>query len=425
MRSFHSQGALSCFPAETNNGDVMKRTSRLLFRIFLPLALLMVVVATLFLVKGRTRVVSSEPCLVEPTESPVCDSGSVDDSAVLRALRWLKKHQHSSGCWTGGWSESGPGSDMDVAAGMTGLALLPFLAYGQTTESPEFGDTVANALSWLVENQLEGGGWNRKYQHAIATFAMAEAYALMRIPPLRPTVERGLDIIIAGQNSQGGWRYELAPSEPSSASASAWCCLALKAGQMAGLDRPGMEDAMRQAVEGWKTLFNESAGTGTFQYMVGNDAYPGLTGSGVYSLQLLGAANLPETRAAVRYLVERRSGFDWENARWQDVYYWYFDTEALYHEGGTIWREWSRAFSREIYAAQRVIPFGLADTEGRMASIGYWCKKNHRVMDTALCTLMLVWRRTLPVFDRESAPELLESEPRDEADRTVDIIIEL
>ena len=42
-----------------------------------------------------------------------------------------------------------------------------------------------------------------------------------------------------------------------------------------------------------------------------------------------------------------------------------------------------------------------------------------------LCTLMLIWRRTLPVFDRESAPELLESEPRDEADRTVGIIIEL
>ena len=99
------------------------------------------------------------------------------EGAVLRALRWLKKHQEADGCWR---LESGGGNpQVGAAPAMTGLALLAFLAHGDTPAGEEFGATVKSAIRWLVEKQDATGHFAGRdphdYSHPIATYALAEA----------------------------------------------------------------------------------------------------------------------------------------------------------------------------------------------------------------------------------------------------------
>lgn len=326
--------------------------------------------------------------------------------AALRALRWLKLHQEEDGRWTG--TSGGGAGRRDVDAAMTGLALLTYLARGETpsrSSSPEFAETIESAMRWLVANQRADGGWARSYQHPIVTYALCEAYGMTRIPSVRAAAERGLDILIAGQNPQGGWRYAMQPTDPSDSSVMGWCVQALKAGQIAGLHRPGLEAAMKRAVQGWQGLFRGSAEMGGFGY-----TSPGirpLTGIGVLSLQLLGAAQADQAQGGMRHLIGNRNTFDWNEASWRDIYFWYYDTQARFHEGGESWEDWNRRFALPLVHAQIRIPNAIADLEGNMADIGYWCTGNDRggrVMDTTLSALQLmVYYRYLPTYQTPAA----------------------
>ena len=64
-----------------------------------------------------------------------------NETAVLLALRWLKKNQESDGSWG------------KTKPAMTSLALLTYLAHAETPDSAEFGFTVEQAMRWLLENQ--------------------------------------------------------------------------------------------------------------------------------------------------------------------------------------------------------------------------------------------------------------------------------
>jgi hypothetical protein len=321
--------------------------------------------------------------------------GGHTEAAVMRALRWLKKNQAGDGSWLGGRGLN----NVEVKAAMTGLALLTFLAHGETTGSPEFGETVAKAIKWLVDHQIAGGGWDREYQHPIATYALCEAYGMTRIPEVRDAAERGLDIVIAGQNAAGGWRYTMTSGDGSDASVMSWCVQALKAGHIAGLERPGLESAMKRAIKGWQGNYKGNSQMGEFQYLPGNDLSKGLTGAGVLSLQLLGAAQTSEAQGGIRHLIANRNTFNWDAAGWKDIYYWYYETQARFQEGGASWRDWNSKFSVPLVKAQEVIPKAIADLEGNMVDIGYWCKGSHRVMTTAMSALQLmVYYRYLPTF---------------------------
>ena len=103
--------------------------------------------------------------------------GAATEDAVLKALRWLKRNQKPDGSWQG------------VSTAMTGLALLCYLAHGDTPQSKEFGHTVEMAIKYLVSQQKADGnfsntGGHHSYGNAIANYALAEAYGTD--PHLRP-----------------------------------------------------------------------------------------------------------------------------------------------------------------------------------------------------------------------------------------------
>ena len=78
----------------------------------------------------------------------------------------------------------------------TGLALLTFLAHGETPSSKEFGTTVRKAMEWLCSDKIHV---NQNYAHAIKAYALAEAYAMTGVSILEDAMNRSIRIIIDGQ----------------------------------------------------------------------------------------------------------------------------------------------------------------------------------------------------------------------------------
>jgi len=313
------------------------------------------------------------------------------ECAVLRALRWLKREQHADGYWS------------KQKHAMTGLALLAYLAHGDTPASDEFGLTVESAIRWLVENQGADGGFPRRYEHAIATYALCEAYGMTRVPAVKYAAERAVDIIIKGQNPTGGWDYGLNSTARDDTSVMGWCAQALKAADLTGLENEGLKESMDLAIKGFQKNAHPSGG---FGYTGPGEG--GLTGVGVLCMQLLGAAGKPEARSGLLWL--SRATFDWKEP-WGSfpIYYWYYITQAKFHAGGNVWKAWNRQFATGLIRNQIVLKGAGVNDE----DIGYWeppaGKKGHSdgpVMDTALCTLQLeVYYRNLRTLEEVEQPD--------------------
>ncbi len=327
---------------------------------------------------------------------------------VLRALRWLARNQNEDGSWG------------KTKPAMTALALLAYLAHDDTPASPEFGSTVEAGLRYLVGAQQPNGRFagadGHDYTQPIAAYALAEAYGMTRVPQLKDAAVKAVNVVIAGQNPSGGFNYGLKPSSRDDTSYMAWCVQALKAAKVAGLSAyaPGLDACMQKSVLGFRKNYGEANGYGGFGY-TGPSTVHGLSGAGVLCMQILGEARSREVCNTLPML-QQKWAFDWEKPpAGSVVYYWYYITQALFHEGGTAWGVWNKQFSHGLVAAQEIIDkdnSGYVDHKGNAHEIGSWTSPannehtggNGKVMDTILCTLMLeVYYRYLPAFlkDRE------------------------
>ena len=76
------------------------------------------------------------------------------------------------------------------------------------------------------------------YCHAMATCALSEAYAMSRDDRrLQAAVRRAIGYTLRAQDrASGGWRYR--PSDPGDTSQLGWQVMALKSGQLAGIEIP-------------------------------------------------------------------------------------------------------------------------------------------------------------------------------------------
>ena len=129
--------------------------------------------------------------------------GDAVETSVRRALQWLQENQRDDGSW-------GDTEDMSRRVGYTGLGLLAFLAHGETPDSKLYGQTTEMAIRWLVGLQSEGGLFcslagdegHGVYGHAIATYAISEAYGMTRIPSLRQAMSKAVGVIVDGQQAR-------------------------------------------------------------------------------------------------------------------------------------------------------------------------------------------------------------------------------
>ena len=343
---------------------------------------------------------------------------------------------------------------------MTGLALLTFLAHGETTDSRcvEFGPTVEKGIKYLIENQAENGLFKsadgNNYAHPIATYALCEAYSMMRTPNLKEAAEKALRHIVRGQHPNGGWDYNMRQSERDDTSYMGWCAQAVKAAHIArNLEVDNLDAVFRNAVNGFKKNANPSGGFGYTDRGRG-----GLSGVGVLCMQLLGAGKEPEVNDALAFLDDCAFSFpDWKRQPYSGaspVYYWYYITQARFQAGGDRWDGWNRQFQPELVKRQIVVKGAIAGPDGTLRDIGYWdspsAGEHHggggapieavawndgkevpvkgtlggRVQDTALCALQLmVFYRNLPTFQTPDAFAGTDIGIDDKADVRVNIVL--
>jgi hypothetical protein len=326
------------------------------------------------------------------------------ETAVLKSLQWLKNNQSPDGSWRG----------QDITA-MTGLALLAYLAHGEVPGSKEFGEPVTKGIKNLLTRQDARGFFSKNvYAHAIATYAMAEAFTLTRILELKTPLEKGVRIILDGQQPNGGFDYNYRKEQRFDTSVTGWQIQALKAALIAGIKLPGLEEALQRSA---RFLQNEAfAGDGSgFVYEGKNGSTaakggrPSMTGVGTLCLQMLGKPASPQVRIGLKAL--HKAELDWPDSGKAGVYSGYYVTQAKFQGGDKAeWLRWNKQMQNKLLARQH--------------PDGHWEQGDYdngsHVYTTALCTLMLeVYYRYLPTYAKQ--PESVPLKDRSPEEVSVDV----
>lgn len=327
-------------------------------------------------------VIMSHRCSESTRKKAMLNSGGNEacEEAVMKALRWLKKTQKVDGSWT---------SENQTA--MTGFAILAFLGHCETPKSKEFGTTVTKAILYLIHTAQKEGNDGKiitsalskndwVYEHAIATYALAEAYTFCKaldieIDHLDTVTKKAGKIIIKGQGRRGGWVYKYEPTSEGDNSVGYWQLQALKAYKLTKL---GSVSAInRVSGKALRYLKSAQAKNGIIGYFKNPKKYPGLTGGGVLAFQIWGQANSHTVGLGIKYISEN-SAFNWNNEN-SNLYYHYYNAQAMINFGGEKWGKYNARF-RDV----------LLDEQN---DDGSWTHKHTNYsnlhMNTCLATLML------------------------------------
>lgn len=272
--------------------------------------------------------------------------GQYAEAAVLRALEWLRINQNKDGSWGT--------NDKEAYAG---LAILTYLAHGETTASEKYGPTIELAIRYLIARQNEKGEFAKTensggvYGHAICSYAISEAYGMTRIPSLKPVMERATQLLLNGQKDHGGWimyTFDKGDTSRWDVSLSGFCIQALKAAYIAGAETAKLKEGMDKAAE---FLMKRQRADGGFPYSAANPGrQPNMTAVSVLCLQLLGYGENTATKSGLNYL--RDADCSWTNPEQAPIYSWYYVSQAKFHQGGASWSAWNNKFAPTLIRNQ-------------------------------------------------------------------------
>ena len=345
-------------------------------------------------------------------------------SELKAALRWLHFHQDKDGRWDqDGFAKNcdtrksakcdGKGtSQYDV--GVTGLALLAFMGSGYTHRVGDFKETVKKGINWLVAQQKEDGSIGKTeaeswiYNHAIATQALCEAYALTCDPKLKEQCEKAVEFIIKVQNKDSGWKYE-PQSNRGGSSITAWTLLAVNAARNAGFS---VEKSVFEGALNWFDHVTDERGHVGCKRLGhrGCDIYgrcefyeklPSMTAAAVLC-RILCKQKTNEKKIAKSVDLLMKNLPDWNKPKNTkvDFYYWFFGTYSMFQYGGKDWHKWNTAMKKALLDTQRV--GGCAD--GSWDPVGKWGMVGGRVYATAMncLTLEVYYRYTRAGSDKKN-----------------------
>jgi hypothetical protein len=332
--------------------------------------------------------------------------GGTDQSeaAVKLGLNWLATHQYADGHWSLNQLDppekklpataGGGGTQSDTAA--TGFGLLPYLGSGHTHRSGDYQVTVSLAVRWLTEQQKPNGDLfvgpasnAHMYSHGIAAIALCEAYGLSQDPALAEPAQRSLNFIVAAQHQgTGGWRY--VPGDAGDTSVVGWQVMALKSGEMAGLNVPA--PSLELANKWLASAAGAGGALGTFGYQ-GPGGSAAMTAEGLLCRQFLGARRGdPQMKAGAIYLLQNLPQPGRESS-----YYWYYATQVMYHMQGDYWAKWNEHL-RDMLVSTQVKDGHQAGTWNPQDQ---WEQSGGRLYATSLRLLMLqVYYRHLPLYQQ-------------------------
>ncbi len=328
-------------------------------------------------------------------------------AAVDAALQWLVAHQDEDGRWDAdqfmkhdlkGQICDGPGNPVhDV--GVTGLALLALLGNGSTMRVGPHKDAVKRAAQWLRSQQAENGlvGTNAShdfvYDHAIATFALCEAYGLSNYRLLAEPAQKALNYLESHRNPYAVWRYQPRDND-NDTSVTTWAAFALCSGKFFGLQT---NETAHELIGVWYDQVTDDSGRAGYSKRGEPSSrkpgdhgqrFPPERGEAMTAAALAGRFFLGQTpeqkpiMARSAHLLLARPP-QWEKGS-IDPYYWYMGTLAMYQMGGEAWAGWSPHLSVLVEKQRRDDNFA-----GSWDPVGVWDEDGGRVQVTALNALTL------------------------------------
>ncbi|HTN76477.1 MAG TPA: prenyltransferase/squalene oxidase repeat-containing protein [Pirellulaceae bacterium] len=326
------------------------------------------------------------------------------ERAVAAALNWLARHQNGNGSWSidhrGGCRNgvcSGSG-EVKSDAGATAMGLLPFLAAGQTHQSRgPYQKNINAGLGWLIQNQkptgdLSAGSSSQMYTHGLATIALCEAYGMTQDSRVGYAAQAAVNFIQSGQNPQGSWRYTHGSAD-SDTSVHGWQVMALKSGQMAGLQVT--PDAMARSKRFLDLVATGGRYKELFGYTPGGGPTLPMTSVGLLATQYLGAGrDDPKIMGGVEYLSKNLPALERRN-----VYYWYYATQVMHNVPGPEWDKWNRAMRGILISTQEKNGCAAGSWDPDKPSPDPWGRQGGRLMCTSLsCLTLEVYYRYLPLY---------------------------
>ena len=254
------------------------------------------------------------------------------EAAVDRAIEYLASKQDPAGWWPQGVS-SKPNT------GVNALCLLAFMGRGHAPGRGPYRETGGRAVDFIVESKQkdgvlvrpEGNSHGPMYEHALATLAVIEASGWIPTPAIRVVCQQAVDVIVAAQNKEGGWRYQPKPSD-ADLSVTVMQVVALRAAQNAKLKVP--QETLDNAVKYVKSCARPEGG---FAYQPGQGVKHAQSAAGALCLELLGKFDDPDVEKALLSLQQK------EYKPEMDGYFHYmnyYSMQAHFQAGEKQWSAW-------------------------------------------------------------------------------------
>ena len=335
---------------------------------------------------------------------------AASEKAVALALKWIAEHQLRDGGWSCIHTSACRGQcrgegDMQARNAATAMALLPFLGAGQTHLEGQYKETVYNGLKFLINNldvkvnpDLPYGSWHepggRMYSHGLAAITICEAYAMSRDPDLIQPAQLALNYLVYAQSKKdGGWRYE--PGQAGDTSVVGWCIMALKSGKMGNLVVPPQTFQRANRFLDLMAM-NEGALYAYDKPTADINRITATSAVGLLCRMYMGySKDEPAMQEGVKFLGEKGPNV-------KDLYFSYYATQVLRHNGGPVWETWNTSMRDQLIKSQV--------TEGHAAGSWYfggkWTNHGGRLYETSLATMILeVYYRHMPLYSEKSADE--------------------
>ena len=351
------------------------------------------------------------------------------EAAIELGLVFLSRFQSADGSWSFGNFADGkaeipveedPVMVSDTAA--TGLSLLSFLGAGYHHRADKYQERVKAGLAFLVQHQREDGdlyidqeanssrsGW--LYSHAIATLALCEAYGMTQDPELRQPAQKALNFIIESQHpTRGGWRYS--PAYGSDTSVSGWMTMALKSGELAGLNVP---EGTFRSIRRWLDLARASESQ---PYLFRYNPFAADNEEQNHQLKPT------RTITAVGLLMRLYTGWRRDDVNMilgarvlsrnppelgstsrprRNTYYWYYATQVMFHMGGEYWSNWNASL-HPMLARSQIKDGALSGSWNPLTPVpDRWGAYGGRLYVTTMNLLSLeVFYRHMPLYEDTS-----------------------
>jgi hypothetical protein len=270
-----------------------------------------------------------------------------------KGMQYLAKTQSEAGDWPGG--QQGPG--------VTGMALMVFLASGEDPNFGMYSNNIRRAVRSIINGQDSHTGYlgNSMYHHGFGMLGLAEAYGAVDDRHLWPAGQKGksvgaaLELAVRAaitsqkKNPEGAWRYSPDGTDADT-SVSGAVLVGLLAARNAGIEIP--DESIDKAISYYTKMTATS----------GQVAYTGGIGGFDESLARISIAtlvyavarrkDLKQYKATLGYLIDKleftgRSGFGWED------YQRYYQSQALFQGDVEAWKKWNKLLVRQLKSAQR------------------------------------------------------------------------